>query len=141
MDHQNNTDLLPETSEKPMGEKTIIADSFIIEGELEANEDTLIQGRVEGSILAEDHTVRIGRTGQVKGEVFAKAIIAEGTIEGQLRAKEKVVLKQTAEVKGKILAPQVGMEEGCQFGGEVEMDASAASVASTRARKGQRRSN
>ena len=137
MDHQKSTDVLPETSERPIGEKTIIASSFIIEGELEANEDTLIQGRVEGSILAEEHTVRIGKSGHVKGEIFAKAIIAEGTIEGQLSAKEKIVLKQTAEVKGKILAPQVGMEEGCRFDGEVKMDAAATSVASIRARRRQ----
>jgi cytoskeletal protein CcmA (bactofilin family) len=141
MDHKKSTDVLPEPSEKLLHEKTIIANSFTVEGELEAKEDTLIQGRVEGSILAEDYTVRIGKTGHVKGEVFAKAIIAEGTTEGQLSAKEKIVLRQTAEVKGKILAPQVGMEEGCQFDGEVKMGAAATAVASTRTRKRQRNRN
>ena len=120
-----------------MREKTIIASSFTIEGELEAKEDTLIQGRVEGSIVADDHTVRIGKMGHVRGKVFAKNVIAEGKVRGQLTAKEKIVLKQTAEVKGVILAPQVGMEEGCQFNGEVKMGKAAASAALARARRKQ----
>jgi cytoskeletal protein CcmA (bactofilin family) len=129
-----------EATSVAMGEKTIIGSSFRIEGELEAHEDTLIQGRVEGNIIAEEHTVRIGKKGQVNGEVFAKAIIVEGTIEGQLSAADKVVLKQTGKVKGKLLAPQVGMEEGCRFDGEVTMGTAAASVASNRAQRRQRSS-
>jgi cytoskeletal protein CcmA (bactofilin family) len=133
MDHEQSA----EGTDLNMREMTIIASSFTFEGEIEAKEDTLIQGRVEGSILAEDHTVRIGKTGHVNGEVFAKNVIAEGTIEGRLSAKEKIVLRQTAEVKGKILAPRVGMEEGCQFNGEVKMGKAAASAALARARRKQ----
>ena len=131
MDHENGAEGIPET----MSEKTIIGSSFRIEGELEAKEDTLIQGRVEGNIIAEKHTVRIGKKGEVKGEVLAKAIIVEGTIEGQLVATDKVVLKNTGKGKGKLLAPQVGMEEGCRFDGELKMSKAAPSSASARARK------
>jgi len=71
-----------------------------------------------------------------------KTIIASSfTFEAQLSAKEKVVLKQNAEVKGKILAPQMRMEEGCRFDGEVKMGAAATSVAWNRARKRQRNNN
>jgi cytoskeletal protein CcmA (bactofilin family) len=133
MDHAENAEVTAET----MSEKTIIASSFTFEGELEANEDTLIQGRVEGSILAESNTVRIGATGQVKGQVFAKRVIVEGKVSGQLSATEKILLEQTADVKGKILAPQVGIEEGCQFNGEVKMGKAAASAALSRARRKQ----
>ena len=54
-------------------------------------------------------------------------------------AKEVVHLRQTAQVKGTILSPKVGMEEGCQFNGEVKTDASALLVASARARTEKKR--
>jgi cytoskeletal protein CcmA (bactofilin family) len=132
MDHENNPDVL---AQKPVGERTVIANSFTIEGELEAKEDTLIQGKIKGNIIVEDHTVRIGKQAEVNGEIFANRVILEGKVDGQLRAKEAVNLRQTADVKGTILAPKVGMEEGCQFDGEVKMDASALSVASARAQQ------
>jgi len=132
MDHEKNPDIV---------ERTVIANSFTIEGELEAKEDTLIQGKIKGNIVVEDHTVRIGKQAEVNGEIFAKRVILEGKVDGQLRAKEAVNLRQTAEVKGTILAPKVGMEEGCQFNGEVKMDSSALSVASVRAQKGKKQSS
>jgi cytoskeletal protein CcmA (bactofilin family) len=141
MDQQMNPEVPAESSGTPMGEKTIIAQSFAVEGELVAKEDTLIQGRVDGSIVVEDHTARIGRQAQVTGEVFAKNVTVEGKIDGEVSAKETVALRRTAEVKGKILAPQVEMEEGCQFNGEVKMDKAAISVASTRAGRKQKRAS
>jgi cytoskeletal protein CcmA (bactofilin family) len=139
MEDTKNPDSLLAPSGKPLREETIIAHSFAIAGEIEAKEDTFIQGRVEGSVLVEDHTLRIGRQAEVSGEILSKRVIVEGKVEGQLKATQAVVLRQTAKVKGTILAPQVGMEEGCQFNGEVKMDASALSVASARARKGKNR--
>jgi len=135
MDETKNSAALPETSERPIGEKTIIARSFNIEGELEAKEDALIRGRVKGNIAGEDHTVHIGKEAQVNGAIFAKKIVVEGKVEGQLRAKETVELRQTAEVKGTILAPKVAMEEGCQFNGKVKMNASALAAAATLAKR------
>jgi cytoskeletal protein CcmA (bactofilin family) len=127
MNDESNTDLPNGTSTQPVSEKTIIANSFTIEGELVAKEDTMIQGRVDGSILVEDHTVRIGKEGHVSGEILAKNVIVEGTINGRLSAKETVVLRKQAEVQGEILSPRVAMEEGCKFNGQVKME----SVAST----------
>lgn len=135
MDLEKNTHISTELSAISVREETIIANSFTIEGDIVAKEDTLIEGRVEGSILAEEHTVHIGKQGYVSGEIFAKRIIAEGRIKGHLNAKETLVLRQSADVQGEILAPQVAMEEGCKFNGRIKMDVAATSAALARGRK------
>jgi len=112
-------------SQKPAGEGTVISSSFSIEGELEATEDTLIEGRTRGSIVVENHTVWVGRLGEVSGEIFAKRVVVEGRVDGQLRAKEKVELRETAHMKGTVVAPKVAIEEGCRFNGKVKTGPSA----------------
>ena len=125
MEQKTHSDDLTKSSTEPMHEKTMIASSFSIDGDLVAQEDTLIQGRVDGSILVEKHTVRIGREGQVSGEILARKIVVDGKTDGQLSAKETVVLRKNAEVEGEILSPRVVMEDGCKFNGTVKMEGGA----------------
>lgn len=125
MEHETNRDDLTKPSTGSMHEKTMIASSFSIAGDLVAQEDTLIQGRVDGSILVEKHTVRIGREGQVSGEIVARKIVVDGRTDGQLSATETVVLRKDAEVEGEILSPRVVMEDGCRFNGTVKMEGGA----------------
>jgi len=122
MEQEISSDDLMGTSSGSVREKTMIASSFSIKGDLVAQEDTLIQGRVDGSILVEKHTVRIGREGRVSGEILARKIVVDGKTKGQLSATETVVLRKNAEVEGEILSPQVVMEEGCKFNGKVKME-------------------
>jgi cytoskeletal protein CcmA (bactofilin family) len=122
MEHETNSDDLTKSSTGSMREKTMIASSFSIKGDLVAQEDTLIQGRVDGSILVEKHTVQIGKEGRVSGKILARKIVVDGRTDGQLNATETVVLRKNAEVEGEILSPQVVMEEGCKFNGKVKME-------------------
>jgi cytoskeletal protein CcmA (bactofilin family) len=128
MGSEKSTGVPTKSLAKAAPEETIIASSFCIEGDLLAEGYTRIEGQVEGSIRVEDHTVHIGKKGCVKGEIFAKEIIAEGRVKGRITAKEMVVLRQPADVQGDILAPRVLMEEGCKFNGNVKMDAAAPST-------------
>ncbi|MDP9011657.1 MAG: polymer-forming cytoskeletal protein [Pseudomonadota bacterium] len=101
---------------------SVLGPTLYFKGDLSAEEDLLIQGRVEGSIT---HTQRltVGAQGTVKANITAQLIIVEGAVDGDLHAEKSVVVKDTAKVRGNIFAPTVSILEGACFSGNIDMDA------------------
>jgi cytoskeletal protein CcmA (bactofilin family) len=104
---------------------SILGPTLYFKGDLSAEEDLLIQGRVEGSIT---HTQRltVGPQGTVKANIKAQLIIVEGTVDGDLSAEKSVFVKETAKVAGNIYAPTVSILEGANFSGSIDMDSKKA---------------
>ena len=94
--------------------------TLFFKGELHAEEDIVLFGRVEGSI---SHTgsVTVGIGGVVVGNVLARAITVKGTVEGDLEASESVSVAPSAVVNGDIAAPRVSIVDGAKFNGGIEM--------------------
>ena len=111
------------------GERATIGRSITIRGDVTGDEDLLIQGRIDGSVDLKQHSVTIGREGEVKADVGARVIVVEGKVEGNLRAEEQVVLKNSAQVQGDIVAPRVVLEDGARFRGGVDMGEALQSAA------------
>ena len=65
----------------------------------------------------------------VLGDVYASHLTVEGLVEGDLHCTEAVIVRATAQVRGNIFAPRVGIMEGATFNGRVEMDPNAATAA------------
>lgn len=107
----------------------VLGKTLLFRGELTAEEDVILQGRVEGSIRHSRNLV-IGTDGSVLGDVHAAHLTVEGLVEGDLHCSEAVVVRATAQVRGNIFAPRVGIMEGATFNGRVEMDPGAAREAS-----------
>lgn len=106
---------------------SVFGASLRFKGELRAEEDFVLQGRIEGSI---HHTqnLTIGTDGVVKGDSRARVIVVEGTVEGDLYALESINIRPTAKVQGNLLAPRVAIADGASFNGKIDM-ASAARAA------------
>jgi cytoskeletal protein CcmA (bactofilin family) len=102
-------------------EDSIISRSLVIKGNLVSSNRLVIEGQIEGNVTVPEHEVIIGQAGQVSGEVSAKAIITRGKVSGTLSAAQSVTLSGSAVVRGKIAAPSLSIEEGCQFNGQVKM--------------------
>jgi cytoskeletal protein CcmA (bactofilin family) len=99
---------------------SILGPTLYFKGDLSADEDLLIQGRVEGSVT---HTQRltVGPQGTVKANIRAQLIVVEGTVEGDLSAEKSIFVKETAKVWGNISAPTVSILEGASFSGNIDM--------------------
>ena len=99
---------------------SILGPTLYFKGDLSAEEDLLIQGRVEGSVT---HTQRltVGAQGTVKANIRAAIIVVEGTVDGDLTADKSVVVKESAKVCGNIMAPAVSIQEGANFSGSIDM--------------------
>jgi cytoskeletal protein CcmA (bactofilin family) len=106
---------------------SVLGPTLVFKGELSAEEDLMLKGRVEGSI---QHTasLKISQEGSVKGNIKAKFITVEGTVEGDLFGTESVTVEASANVKGNIYSPRVSLVEGAHFKGTIDMDSSAAAA-------------
>jgi cytoskeletal protein CcmA (bactofilin family) len=104
----------------PERKVAVLGPTLRFKGELSAEEDFILQGRIEGSI---NHTqsVTIGTDGSVLGNIHARVITIDGAVEGDLHGNESVVVHATGRVTGNIFAPRVGLVEGAFFNGRIEM--------------------
>lgn len=102
--------------------RSVLGPSLVFKGELTAEEDLLIQGRIEGSIEHNERNLTIGKQGYVKADIHAKVITVEGTVEGDINGDDAVIIRQTGNVRGNIVAPRVTLEDGAKFKGGIDME-------------------
>jgi cytoskeletal protein CcmA (bactofilin family) len=101
----------------------------VIKGELNGSEDLTVEGHVEGKIELKDHVLTIGPNGKIKAQVFAKAVIVLGEVNGNVTASEKVDIRDGGSVDGDIISPRVAIAEGAHFRGTVDMQRKGAAGA------------
>ena len=83
----------------------------------------------KGDCPSPGRSITVGREGRLKADLLAKTIQVDGFVEGTLHGEEWIRLSETGRVRGKLIAPRVILEEGCNFKGTIDMDASAESSA------------
>ena len=111
----------PEASQRLERDIVNIGKSVVIKGELNGSEDLTIEGQVEGTIQLRDHILTIGANGKIKAQIFAKAVIVLGTVNGNVTATEKIDIRDNGSVDGDIISPRVAIAEGAHFRGSVDM--------------------
>ena len=98
-----------------------IGKSVIIKGELTGSEDLTIEGQVEGKIELRQNILTIGPNAKIKAQVFAKAVVIQGEVHGNVTATEKVDIRDAGSVDGDLSAPRVAIADGAHFRGSVDM--------------------
>jgi cytoskeletal protein CcmA (bactofilin family) len=129
----------PEAPRAPLGRSTgqaTIGPSIVVRGEVSGKEDLLIQGELDGSVALEDNSVTVGGGGRVKANINGRVITIEGNVEGNLNAKEQIILRGSAIVQGDLKAPRVVLEDGASFRGLVDMGMRDAAAAGSRGGEG-----
>ena len=112
----------------PERKVAVLGPTLRFKGELSADEDFILQGRIEGSIT-HTQSVTIGAEGVVIGNIHARVVTIDGSVEGDLHGSESVVVHATGRVTGNIYAPRVALVDGALFNGRIDMGARAASGA------------
>lgn len=112
-----------ETNARPVKNNAMaIGASIRIKGDVTGDEDLVIQGHVDGTISLKGHSVTISKSAKVKANIQASQIIIEGELAGDMNGDEKVVIRETGNVHGNIVAPRVTLEDGAMFKGSIEME-------------------
>jgi predicted acyltransferase (DUF342 family) len=104
-----------------------IGKSVVIKGELSGSEDLTIEGHVEGRIELKENVLTIGPNARIKAEVFAKTVIVQGEVAGNVTATEKVDIRDNGSVDGDITSPHDrqagGAGQACRALVDVDRDA------------------
>jgi cytoskeletal protein CcmA (bactofilin family) len=100
--------------------KTVIGVGARFVGNLSAEEEVVIAGRLEGKVEA-SRRVEVAAQGEVDGDIEALSVYIAGRLQGQIRAGERAELAATAVVEGGIESPKIVIAEGAQLTGSVGM--------------------
>ena len=109
---------------------SVFGPTLRFKGELKAQEDIKIEGRIEGTIEHQQRVV-VGAKGEVVAKVNAATIDVDGRVQGDMNAKKSVKVSQSAVVRGNIRAPSVSITEGANFNGSVTMEPTVGSQGTT----------
>jgi cytoskeletal protein CcmA (bactofilin family) len=105
-----------------------------IRGDISGNCHLIVEGEAHGKIHLANGRVTVGPTGRVHCDIEAPEISIEGTVQGNLRARDSVRMGPASHVQGGVLSPRIRIEDGARFRGKVEMvrpgDAAAPSAGS-----------
>ena len=112
----------PGPSAARVREAAIIGPSIHIDGDLRGDEDLIIEGTVTGKVHLKDNSLTVGPNGKVRADVYAHSVFVDGTVEGDLFGSERVAIRKTGNVRGNVVSPRVGLDDGAKFKGSIEMD-------------------
>ncbi len=104
------------------GRSAVIGPGIHITGDINGDENLIIEGKVDGKISLMANQVEIGQGGQVNADITAKVIKIAGKVRGDLASTEKVVISRTGNVHGNIVTPRMMLEDGAIFKGSIDMD-------------------
>ena len=101
---------------------TRIGPSFVISGEFESQEATVIEGRVDGHVWVKDAPLTITQRAALKADVRGARVLVEGQLKGSINASERIELTPTAQVEGSLSANSIVIFEGARFTGGIDMN-------------------
>ena len=109
-------------SDRLVGEndkKLIVGRDIVLNGKISALDRLVVEGTLEAK-LKECREIEVGETGHFKGQAeFERADIA-GIFEGDLAAREHLVVRATGRVSGKVTFGELEVERGGQIIGDLQ---------------------
>lgn len=115
---------LQPTSAILVRDKSVLGKSLVIRGEITGDESLVVLGQFQGSIELPGACVHVGPGAVVSSDVAAREVVICGNLQGNLRAGERVDLRNGASMAGDIVARRVSIEDGACFKGTIDMPGS-----------------
>jgi cytoskeletal protein CcmA (bactofilin family) len=98
----------------------ILSSGVSIKGSVRFQNELLIDGEVEGSIESPG-VLTIGKQARIRGEIKAKSVTVQGTVEGNITATERCELQAGCTLRGDIEAPRLVVDENATFFGSAKI--------------------
>lgn len=99
--------------------RLIVGPNIKLKGvEIEDCDTLVVEGYVEASM--DSRVIEITETGVYKGKVDIDTAIIRGRFEGELTARDRLVVHETGDVSGKIRYGRLSIEEGGRVHGDLD---------------------
>ena len=103
--------------------QSVISTEVEITGTIKSSGSVRIDGKLEGELHCSGDAV-IGKSAQIKGNLVVNSASIEGTVLGNVTAKDRIEMKSTARLTGDIRAKRLSVEDGVTFIGRSEVNSS-----------------
>ena len=100
---------------------TLISEKCVVTGEVTGENDMDVLGKIEGTILLKNNSVRVETTAEVNADIFVNKIKIYGKVVGNIEAGERIVIPSGGSVIGDMTAPSIVLEDGSYFKGQITM--------------------
>ena len=101
---------------------TLIGPASRVHGDLEFAGGLHLDGSIAGNVRAdpsESSNLSVSETGSIEGNVEASNVMLNGSVRGDIVARERVVLGATARVQGNVYYGVIEMTLGAQIMGKL----------------------
>ncbi len=103
------------------GDPLLIIDrETALNGEINSCDLLVVEGRVEAN-MKKCREIKITETGTVKGQIEFERADISGVFEGELTAREHLVVRATGRVTGKVRVGELEIERGGQVIGDIQI--------------------
>jgi cytoskeletal protein CcmA (bactofilin family) len=99
-----------------------LASDAEIEGTIKFSDVMRIDGKFDGELITDNGELVVGKTGNVKANVKVRSAVIEGKMDGDIKASDRVELKQKAHLTGNLQAKTLVLEEGVVFVGKCNVN-------------------
>ncbi|MEE9606035.1 MAG: polymer-forming cytoskeletal protein, partial [Candidatus Scalindua sp.] len=107
-----------------------------VKGTIKFGEAMKIDGKFDGELISDNGELTVGKTGKVKANVKVKSAVIEGRVDGNIKASDKVELKQKAHLIGDLQAKILVIEEGVVFVGQCNVNPEGTKIESQSYKEG-----
>jgi cytoskeletal protein CcmA (bactofilin family) len=101
---------------------TLLGKAARVQGDLDFEGGLHLDGRIQGAVRsddARDSSLSVSETGSIDGPVHVPNVVLNGTVRGDIHARERVVLGATARVEGNVYYGVIEMTLGAQIIGKL----------------------
>ena len=99
---------------------TLIGETMRIKGNVISKEALQLNGELEGQVDLDDR-LTIGPKGKATANIKAKEVDIAGTVQGNVNASDRVVLRKGANLVGDVRTAGIVIEDGAYFKGGVDI--------------------
>jgi cytoskeletal protein CcmA (bactofilin family) len=112
--------LAPAPASENESKKLIVGRDIKLHGEITSCDHLLVEGSVEAT-LNDGKIIDIAQSGTFNGSVECETASIRGKFEGELTCHERLVVRSTGRIIGKIRYRQLEVERGGEISGDVQM--------------------
>jgi cytoskeletal protein CcmA (bactofilin family) len=93
-----------------------------VKGDIDSNEDLVVDGTVEGQIRLSERKLTVGPAAKVTADIYARHVVVHGYVKGNIRAKGRIEIKKNGSVIGNLTTAQIMIEDGADFKGLLQIE-------------------
>jgi len=102
------------------GGMNLLGKGAVFNGELKVSGSIRIDGDFEGNMEVSESVI-VGKTGKIKGDITAKDAVIGGTVDGNIKASDKIELQTGSHLAADIVCRGLKVEDGVFFEGNCKM--------------------